>query len=71
MKQIRALLIKNTSTTAKLVIAGVSGVAAPVYSTNITPIPRNWGNVGAVYRSGYTRHAGNNQFGSGAGIFNQ
>ena len=39
VKQIRALLIKNTSTTAKLVIAGVSGVAAPVYSTNITPIP--------------------------------
>ncbi len=39
VKQIRALLIKNTSTASKLVIAGVSGVAAPVFSTNISPIP--------------------------------
>ena len=39
IKQIKTLLIKNTSSTAKLGIAGVSGVATPVFSTNISPIP--------------------------------
>ena len=46
-KQIKRLLIKNTSSTAKLVIAGVSGVAAPVYNTNISPITCT-GSVGSA-----------------------